>query len=191
MSFHVPYHETVFVPGDDVFPGNSTAEDPVTFAIAPAAGPYRARLRSILFATSTIGDDGVGWSREVSEAVIVAYGRGGQLFANTVDAVTGLTVPGKLAKRAGIIPTDRHHEVDDAAKIPIKSGVDFGLVSGFLIKISFLVAMEIAKISRELDQTDARLFESPSGSPSPATPSPTPGTAARVRRGHGRRGTAA
>jgi hypothetical protein len=191
MAYQIPYTDGTFTPPDDIIPGNSTAEHPVVFHLSPVQGADRARLRSILFATGSLADSLGDWSPDMQNAVIAAYGKGGELFMRCVDKVEGLTVPGKMAKRALIIPPDKHDTVPDAADIPIRTGTDFAMISGYVLSLSFLVAMEVAKMSNLLEGMDRRLFGSPSGSRSTGTPGPTPGTAGRAKRGRGRRGTAA
>ena len=191
MALHVPFTQQRYQVEDTLIPGNSTDPNPVVFHLSPAQGPDRARLRSILFATGTLSDDLQEWDQRTQDAVIASYGRGGQLFIATIDKVEGLTIPGAMAKKTLLVPSDKWDEVPDDATIPIRSGTDFGMVSGYLLALSFSVAMEILKISKLLDNMDRRLFDLPSGSPSPEKPQPTPGTVGRVKRQRsGRRATA-
>lgn len=191
MAYQIPYNDSTFVIPDEVIPGNSKAADPVIFHLSPAQGPDQARLKSIIFATLGVSSQSPDWSKEIQDAVIAAYGRGADVFVRTVDKVEGLTVPGKMAKRAMVIPPDKADTVPDDANIPIRSGSDFALISGFVITMSFQVACEIARITRGLEDTDPRFFARPSGSPSTETADPTPTTAGSVRKRRGKRATAA
>lgn len=190
MAHTIPYSTAKYQVEDGLIPGNSTSETPVIFHLAPAQGPDKARLRSTLYATAALSTNELSWTAEVQDAVIASFGRGAELFVRCVDKVDNLTVPGAMAKRAGLIPPDKWEGIPDEAKVPVRSGSDFALVSGYIVALSFAVAMEIAKISNELERLDPRLFESPSGLPSAEAPGPTPGTAGRARKRRGRRGTA-
>lgn len=190
MAYQIPFSQSRYVVPDNIVPGNAKAENPVVFYLSPAQGPDQARLKSIVFATLGVSSTNPDWSKEMQDAVIAAYARGADVFVRTIDKIEGLTVPGLMAKRAMVIPPDQAESIQDSASIPIKSGSDFAMISGYVITMSFQVACEIARITRGLEDTDPRFFGQPFGSPSAATAGPTPGTASSVRKRRGKRATA-
>lgn len=191
MAFQVPYStDTVRIP-DALIPGNENSDNPVEFDIAPAWGPDTARLKSIVMASAGLVDDsGVGqWSPDVQAAVIGGFTTGAPAFVNTVLAIRGLTVPARMALRAGLIAVLTPGQTPDTP-IPVLTGADFARLAGALTAQAMFVAMKIISLTGKQD-IDPRFFVQPSGSGGIGTPSQPPTTAASVRRTSRRRATAA
>jgi hypothetical protein len=184
MSHEIPFRQAKFQPPDAVLKGNSTSPTPVVFHLSPAGGADLARIKSIIVATiglTSMGD----WSPETQQSVISSFTSGESLYDRTVDLIENLTIPAPLARKVGI-PVDP----PTLEKVPVTTGAQFTKIAGYVSSLALLVAFEIAKLSRELDELDPRFFEQPSGSISPATPARTSGTAGRVGRRRGKRATA-
>lgn len=191
MALHIPYARTTFRPR---LKGNAESERPVEFDLAPAEGADLARLKSVLFGGMGLVEHG-DWSPATQDAVTAALDRGRAAFVHTVLAVRHLTVPAALALRVGLIQeipdtvSDGEARPDQDAPIPIRTGADFALVCGFVVNLSFVVAMEILSLSNTAD-TDLRFFDSPSGSGGRETSTPTPSIASNARPTRGTRATA-
>lgn len=197
MSYQIPYDTDTWKPGDDLIPGNTHADNPVEFDLAPAGGPDLARLKSVLYASAGLTNEGV-WSPDMQAAVIGAFDTGADVFERCVTAVRGYTVPAALAVRVGLLmklpviaDADGHVRPDPQAPVPVTTGHEFAKVAGFQTAMALSLAFEIMKLSRQVARLDARLFVRPSGSSSAGTPDAPSGTARRVPKRSGRRGTAA
>lgn len=177
MSYTVPFTETPYVPHS--IPGNREADRPVRFYLSAAGGADLARLKSILYASGGLSAE-VEWSATLQRDVAAAFVHGAELFANTVDAIEGLTVPAGMAIKAGILQSDPAKPIDRQAPIAIDTGAKFARVCGWLTVLAFEVAMKIAELSREVD-ADTRFFGSPTTSPktSAASSGSAPGAAKR------------
>lgn len=196
MAYQIPYESITFTPDDDLIPGNSQADNPVAFSLAPAGGSDLARLRSVLQASAGLVNE-VSWSPDMQASVIASFENQAGVFDRCVLAVRGLTVPAELAVRVGLLTAlplkmfDGQVKPDRAAPVPIATGPEFAKIAGFQSALALAVAFELVKISRQTDRLDTRLFAQPSGSPSPGTPSDPTGTVRTARKRHGRRETAA
>jgi len=190
MALHLSYATGTYRPPDDVIPGNAAAKDPVEFDLAPAEGADIARIRSILVAVGGTVSSQVQWGPAVQEAVVAAFSHGAPAFIDTVTAVRGLTVPAVMARRAGLIrdlPTRVQAGAgvampDPDAPVPIRTGLEFSRVCGFVSGLAMHVANEIVQLTNK-SGIDARFFARPSGSGGPeisaatsgsATPAPNP-----------------
>lgn len=196
MSYQIPYDTDTFRPEDDLIPGNSQADNPVRFELAPAGGSDLARLKSVLYAAAGLTNNGV-WTPDMQAAVIAAFETGSPVFERCVTAVHGYNIPAALAVRVGILAKlpvkaedDGTVKPDPKAPVPITDGREFAKIAGFQTALALAVAFAIMKISRQVDNLDPRLFAGPSGSPSAGTPSGQTGTVRPVRKGPGRRETA-
>lgn len=188
MSYQIPYHKHLFKLPDVVLPGNSTADNPVEFDLAPAWGADWARIRSIITATIGLSQDG-GWSPEMQQMVISAFETGGQAFTNTVEAIRGLTVPMAMALRAGILDAlPKGSSLD--TPVPVTNGFHFTRICGAVPVIALTVASEVAKLSQK-QEVDPRLFVQPSGSGGRGKKAARTGTAGSAQRTSRRQGTAA
>lgn len=186
MSYTVPFHEDEYTPHS--IPGNRDAATPVRFWLSAAGGPDLARLKSILYASGGLASE-TDWSGTLQRDVAAAFVHGAELFENTVDKIEGLTVPASLALKAGILQADpTKPPIDREAKIPIVTGRQFSRVCGWLTVLAFEIALQIAKLSREVD-ADTRFFGS--STTSPKTPTPASGSAPGAAKRRGPRGIAA
>jgi hypothetical protein len=195
MAYQIPYETETYRVEDALIAGNSRADNPVEFDLAPAGGSDLARLKSVLVASGGLMDE--KWSPETQAATIAAMSTGNDVFTRTVLAVRGLTVPAALAVRVGIIPEVPERadaagvvKPDPKAPVLISDGAQFARVSGFLSGVALGVAFRLIKISSQVDEVDPRFFVRPSGSPSPGTRKRTIGSATPVRKRSGKRGTA-
>lgn len=197
MAHQIPYETDTFRPDDDLIPGNSKADNPVEFDLAPAGGPDLARLKSVIYASAGLTNEGV-WSPDMQAAVIAAFDTGADVFDRCVTAIRGYSVPAVLAVRVGILTklplqADAEGKVkpDPKAPVPITTGPEFARIAGFQTALALSVAFGIMKISRQVERLDTRLFVRPSGSSSAGTPDAPNGTVSSVPKRPGRRGTAA
>lgn len=194
----IPYHRDTFRPVNDLLPGNETSDNPVEFELVPAAGSDLARIKSVIYATLGLVQ-GDAWTPDVQEGVIRAFETGAAAFANTVEAVRGLTIPAALAKRVGIIQELPNHVLPGSstpvpnpeAPIPVVSGLAFSKICGFVPAMALHVAMKVAELSGKTEAIDPRFFGQPSGSGGPGTAGPTNTTAGSAQRRSRRRRTAA
>jgi len=184
MAYAIPYHRHTFRPVNDQLAGNATADNPVEFDICPAWGADWARIKSIIYASLGLAQDGV-WSPEVQHAVIAAFDSGAQAFVNTVEAIRGL-----MAVRAGILPDIPKGQSADT-QVPVTTGVQFSRICGAVPVIALQVASEIAKLSQEAEAVDPRFFAQPSGSGGRGTKKKRRSTASSARSTSRRQGTAA
>lgn len=186
MSYHVPFTEETYLPHS--IAGNRDAADPVRFSLSAAGGPDLARLKSILFASGGVALEN-SWNDELQKAVSAAFQHGAELFVNTVDKIEGLTVPVALALKAGLlVEREGTPRLDRSAKVQVDTGAKFARVCGWMTVLAFEIAMEISKLSKEVD-ADTRFFGS--STISPKTPTGRNGSAEPVRRQRGARGIAA
>lgn len=197
MSYQIPYDTDTWKPDNDLIPGNAHADNPVEFDLAPAGGPDLARLKSVIYASAGLTNEGV-WSPDMQAAVIAAFESGAEVFQRCVTAIRGFTVPAALAVRVGLltkipVAADAEGQVrpDHKAPVPITTGYEFAKIAGFQTALSLAAAFEIMKISRQVTSLDPRLFERPSGLSSPGTPDARIGTVKPVPKRPGRRGTVA
>ena len=197
MSHQIPYATDTFRPVSDLIPGNETANNPVEFDLVPAEGSDLARLKSVMFAAAGLVNTST-WTPEMQEAVIRAFETGAPAFVNKVEAVRGLTVPARLAKRVGIIQELPTHVPEGTtapvpnpkAPVPVLHGLSFSKVCGFVPAMALHVAMKIVDLSAQAEAIDPRFFGQPSGSGGPGTAGQTNGTADNARRRPRRRRTA-
>jgi hypothetical protein len=184
MSHTIPFTEETFKPL--CVKGNDTAENPVEFELCAVGGAAKARLKSMIIATSGLADLGE-WSEAVQRSVIAAFETGAGVFAEGVTAVRGLKVPAALALKIGLI-AEIPKGLDRKSEVAVLTGLEFSRVCGYWPILSFEVAMAIARISGQAD-IDPRFFGWLSTSlVKPATPG---GTAARAEGIPGGNGTAA
>jgi hypothetical protein len=198
MSFTLPYHRKSFRPEiDALIPGNQTADDPVEFDLAPAWGPDKARMKSVMFATMGLVQDG-DWSPQTQATVIAAFETGAPAFVNTVEAIRGLNIPSVMAVRAGLlaeIPTKPREgggmEPDPEKKFPITTGGQFAKICGAVPALSLAVALEIIKLSDKATAgTDPRFTQPRSGSGARVTRAKRSSTAPSARKPRSGTGTA-
>lgn len=188
MAFEVPYSTDTFRPViDDIVPGNATADDPLEFDIAPAWGGDLARLKSVVFATVGLAQDG-DWSPATQAAVIKAFETGAVAFVNTITAIRGLRIPAAMAIRAGILVGTPPG--GPGAKVQVTTGEQFSRICGALTGTALHVATAIIKLSGK-NEVDPRLFVQPSGSGGQGTQPARTSTAGSARSKSRRRGTAA
>lgn len=185
---HVPYSIDTFKPIDAIVPGNSTADNPLEFDIVPPWGPDLARLKSVILAATGLVEES-GWTPEVQAAVIAAFDTGASAFTNTVTAIRGLTIPARMALRAGVI-----REIPPGGNmdtpVPIVSGQQFSSIAGAVGGLALHVAFALVNLAGKQD-IDARFFVQPSGSGGPGTPKAKRSTAGNARPASRRRETAA
>ena len=196
MSHQIPYEDGTYRPDDSLIPNNTRSDNPVEFGIAPAGGSDLARLKSVLYASAGLTNEGI-WSPDMQAAVIGAFETGADVFTRCVTWIRGFTVPAALAVRVGLLQkvpavadADGKVRPDPKAPIPITTGAEFSKVAGFQTALSLGLAFEIMKISRQVNTLDARLFVQPSGSSSPGTPDAPTGSVTTAQKRHGRRETA-
>lgn len=187
MSYTVPFTEEQYIPHS--IPGNREADRPVRFYLSAAGGPDLARLKSILYASGGLSSE-TDWTAELQRDVAAAFTHGAEVFVNTVDAIEGLTVPAGMAIKAGILNHDTKGgaPIDRQAPIAIDTGAKFARVCGWLTVLALEVALQIAKLSREVD-ADTRFFGS--SITSQRTPAPPSGSAPSAAKRRGSRATAA
>jgi hypothetical protein len=191
MAYHLPFKGDTFRPLNDVIPGNETDPNPVEFDIVPAEGPDLARLKSIIFADLGLIQDG-NWDPSTQESVIRAFETGAPVFIRTVEAIRGLTIPKRLARKVGIVPplADGQVDPDPQEPVPVLNGLAFTKVCGYMAALALHVAFKITSLSASLE-IDPRFFGQPSGSPGPAKPRRTRGSAKRARNTSAGKGTVA
>jgi hypothetical protein len=196
MSYQIPYESAVFKPDNDLIPGNAQADNPVEFDLVPAGGSDLARLKSVLYASAGLVNEG-SWSPDMQAATVSAFDSGSGVFERCIVGIRGFNIPAALAVRVGILKDlpkiadgDGKVRPDPKAPVPVTNGFEFAKIAGFQTGLALSVAFEIMKISRQVASLDSRLFVRPSGSPSAGTPSGQTGTVPAVRKGPGRRGTA-
>lgn len=197
MALHIPYTGDTFRPSSKILPGNDTAEVPLEFDLVPPWGPDLARVKSLIYATLGL-IDAADWRPEVQAAVTRAFDTGAPVFANTITAIRGLTVPAAMAVRAGLLTdlpqtiVDGQARPDHAKPIPITTGQAFSRICGALPALSFQVASELSKLAEQAERAmDPRFFEPPSGSSGTATDVQEAATSvATARRRSGKRATA-
>jgi len=192
--FHVPYaDDTIRIP-DGILPGNQSDPNPVEYDIVPAWGPDLARLKSIMVACTGLAAPDTtrtdaGWTPEVQDAVVKGFEMGAAGFRQTITAIRGLTIPLRMALRAGLLaelqPGQRGQD-----SYPIVNGEQFSRICGALSGQALFVAMKIIELSGK-QEVDPRFFAQPSGSGAAVTPAATTTTAGSARRESRRRGTAA
>lgn len=191
MSWHIPYSDQTYKPGDDLVPGNSSSETPVIFKILPAAGSDKARIRSIIMASAGLVER--DWSPDTQRAVIEAFDQGGDVFARTIESIQGLSVPMKAAWRFGLADRPTDLKPDDPRgreSFPIVVGFQFAKIAGLLTTLSLMLAFEIGKLSNDAESIDPRFFGRPSGLPSTGNLLNPTGTVGSARKRPRRRGTA-
>jgi hypothetical protein len=172
----IPFTEETFRPL--CVPGNDTAENPVEFDLSAVGGDNKARLKSILMATSGLTAEQREWTPQVQDSVIAAFRTGGPVFADAVSAVRGLNAPVALAVKVGLLQ-EIPKGLDRQSLFPITTGYQFSRVCGYYPVLALELAMEITRISKQAE-IDTRFFSSLS--PSPTTPATPRGTAARATR---------
>jgi hypothetical protein len=173
MPYEIPFHRETFRP--ICIPDNQDSPAPVEFEISAVGGPGRARLKSIIVATSGLAQDRE-WSEAVQQSVIASFEHGAPVFAEAVEAIRNLTVPGALAQKVGLIPAG----TPPPPSVPITSGAQFARVCGYFPLLAFEVALAIARLCAQAE-VDPRFFAWLSTSSPVGTP-PTPPTTARAAR---------
>lgn len=187
MAFTIPYStETVRVP-NFLIKGNETADAPVEFDIAPAWGADMARIKSVVVASAGLSSD-EEWSPGVQNAVIKAFETGGSAFVNTVLAIRNLSIPMRMAIRAGIISAPAAGAAVDTP-VPIVNGEQFSRIAGAIAGQAFWLAMKIVHLSGK-QEIDPRFFVQPSGSGGQGTSGRRTTTAGSAPKTSRRRGTA-
>lgn len=183
MSHTVNYKTDTYKVEDGLIPGNSVAENPVEFDIAPAWGSDLSRVKAILYASIGVVSD-QDWTRQVQDAVESSFENGAKCFVNTVTEIRGLSIPAAMAKRAGLLVPP------NADRIPITTGEQFSRIAGAMTGIAFAVAMKITTLTGN-QEVDARFFMQPSGSGQTGTRRRKTTTVGSARKGPRRRGTVA
>ncbi len=186
--FTVPYSTDTLKAPDEIIPGNSVADAPVEYDIAPAWGADLARLKSIVIASTGLTSDDT-WTPQLQESVIKAFETGARAFVNTVPAIRNLYVPARMALRAGVIGR-LSPGMNLDSQVPVINGTQFSAIAGAVAGQAFWLAMKIISLSNQ-QEVDPRFFEQPSGSGGPGTSAATTTTAGSARNGSRRRGTAA
>jgi hypothetical protein len=153
MSSQIPYTEDTFRPTS--LKGNSTADHPVEFDLCTVGGPGRARLKSIIIATSGLAG-ALDWSPETQESVIAAFRTGAAVFHEGVLAIRNLSAPARLLKRVGLI-AEYAKGVEPTTPLPVTSGAEFAAVCGHMPTLAFEVAMALSKLCKQGD-IDPRFF---------------------------------
>lgn len=136
--------------------GNSKAELPVEFDLSSVGGASRARLKSIIIATSGLAQVGE-WSPEVQDAVIKAFETGAAVFADGVTAIRRMTAPAALCVRVGLL-RELPKDMDPQTQIPIANGYEFSLVCGYWPILAYEVALALARVSGQAE-IDPRFFD--------------------------------
>lgn len=170
-------------------PGNSKAEErgekPTEFDLVAVGGASRARLKSLLIATSGLAATG-NWTPEVQDAVIRAFETGPAVFAEGVTRIRELTAPAALCLKVGLLrelPAGLHPD----SQVPITTGFEFAQIAGHWPILAYEIALAIARISDQAD-IDPRFFDWLSTSL--GLPGTALGTVGRVESGRKRSGTA-
>jgi hypothetical protein len=184
MSAQIPFSKETFRPL--CVKGNAKAEAPTEFDICAVGGANRARLKSIIIASSGLAQGG-DWSPSVQDAVIKAFETGGGVFSAGVTSIRGLTAPAALFVTVGLL-AELPKGVTPEAQIPITNGIEFAQLCGYWPILAFEVALAIARISGQAE-IDPRFFVWLSTSL--GMPEIPAGIAAPVERTRGRKGTAA
>lgn len=195
MAQHIPFNSVTFRP--TVFKDNDTSPQPVEFELSQVDSAEQLRLKGMLFALASLAAAGVRdpktglvpvpWTPELEQASTAALRAGRTVFEQGVDAVRNLTVPARLAVKAGILASLPENLPADQA-VPIATGEHFGKVAAFLPTLAFEVAQKIADLCDE-GYIDPRFFEP--RSISPGTPVAPNGSARPARHRPGRTATAA
>lgn len=126
------------------------------FDIVAVGGSARARLKSIVLATSGLAQSRE-WSPDVQDAVIKAFETGAPVFAEGVTAIRYLTAPAKMLKHVGMI-REYAPGIEDTTEIPVTRGYEFSMLCGFWPVLAYEIAMAIAKVSKQAD-IDPRFFD--------------------------------
>lgn len=154
MSVVIPFAEETFRPL--CVKGNHEADNPVEFDLCAVGGAAKARLKSIVIATSGLSDIG-SWTEEVQRSVIAAFETGAGVFAEGVVAVRGLKVPMALALKVGLV-AEIPRGLDRKSEFPITTGYEFARICGYWPIMSFELAMQLSRISGQAD-IDPRFFD--------------------------------
>ena len=182
--YQIPFNQTTYRP--ESIPGNATADKPVEFTLSQVGGQDLIKLKGLVYATSVLAHAHT-WQKEMSAAAMDAFQQAPTFFVRGIDAITNLSVPLALARKAQIAPIVPEG-VDAPETVPIKNGTQFAAISPYVLALAFEVAMQIAKLSSD-SEIDPRFFGPGSGSPRGAT---TPsGSARRAARPRKPRATAA
>jgi hypothetical protein len=153
MPATIPFSDETFRP---ICPlNNDKSEQPVEFDICAVGGPSRARLKSIILATTGLAST-TGWTPEVQESVIKAFETGAAVFADGITAIRGLSAPAGLLRKVGLIQ-ELPKGVSVQSQIPITNGFEYSRVCGYWPILSFEVACAIARISGQAE-VDPRFF---------------------------------
>lgn len=165
--------------------GNKDADKPTEFDICAVGGPSRARLKSIIVATSGLIQKGE-WSPDVQAAVISGFQTGAPLFVEAVSAIRELTAPAALCVKVGLM-RELPKGMDPNSQVPITTGVEFAALAGHWPVLAYELAMAIARVSNQAD-IDPRFFDWLLSSV--GTPTSPRGIAAPVERTRKSTGTA-
>jgi hypothetical protein len=196
MSAAIPFSRETYRPL--CIKGNATSESPTEFDLQAVGGASRARLKSIIIATSGLEHQG-DWSPAVQEAVIKAFETGASVFAEGVTKIRGLTAPAALFQRVGLV-VDLPKGLDPESQIPVTNGVEYSALCGYWPILSFELAMALARVSKQAE-IDSRFFPylwtslglpgiPPGTAPSATMPHDADATAgSRTRKGSRRRTT--
>lgn len=190
MAHEIPLTRSPYKVDDAIIPGNSTSETPVIFHLSPAGGADLARIKSIVVATLGLTHDAL-WNADTQKTVAAAFQSAPNLFNDTVEEIEHLSVPCWMAKKKLLIPNDKHKDFKDDAQFPITTGVQFSIICGYVPGMAFVVAMEIAKLSKAAEEMDARFFGRPSGSSGATTRDQKGSSVRRAPKPRAKRGTAA
>lgn len=196
MSHTIPFAEKTIRPL--CVKGNEGAESPVEFDICAVGGAAKARLRSMILATSGLAEMGE-WTDAVQKQVIASFENGAGVFIEGITEIRGLKVAAALALRVGIL-SEIPKGLDRKSDIPISTGFHFSKICGFWPILSFEIAMAIAEISGQAE-IDPRFFgwlgtslgrpAAPSGiaGPAAATRAANETAGSKTRRGRNLRST--
>ncbi len=187
MAHTIPFHQVTFRPKLAI-KGNDESPTPVEFEISAAGGPDRARVKSLMYASSRVLLSRASqWTPEVHASVLKGFEVGGAVFERTVDAVRNLTVPASMALKAGVLASLAPGRGAETP-VPITTGQDFAKIAGYCPILAFEVLTQILRLSDE-GEIDLRFFDSLITSL--ATPTGQSGSAATAKSGSGGNATAA
>lgn len=180
MAHQVPFNEDTYRPL--AIKGNADSDRPVEFDLSQVGDTDQARVKSLITAFDELNFS-KQWNADIQKRVVACLREGRQVFVNGIDAIRNLTVPYKLAVKAGLAaPGDERK-----APVAITNGHEFAAIAAYQQVLAIEIAMQIGKLCKEGD-IDPRFFGLPAGlSTTPTNPN---GSAPPVPKGRGKRATA-